>query len=183
MIIGKTTVLLPFDEKHLAQVRKWVNQPDVRAGTGTEGPVSDYDHSRWYQRLMDDPTRRTYIIGDGVNEGASPVGLVGLRDMNLRSKTAEYWIYIGEADNRRRGLASEATFLILDFGFNTLGLHRIYLHVMENNLPALSMYRKFGFIQEGVAREHFFWQGQYLDMIQFAMLEHEFRELATLSRS
>jgi UDP-4-amino-4,6-dideoxy-N-acetyl-beta-L-altrosamine N-acetyltransferase len=177
MIIGKTTVLLPFDEKYVAIVRTWINHPTVRAGTGTEGPVSDYSHSNWYRRLMDDPTRRCYIIGDGIDEHATPVGLIGLSELNLRSRNAEYWVYIGEDTDRRRGLASEATFLIMDFAFNTLGIHRVYLNVIENNLPALSMYRKFGFFQEGTAREHFYWQGKYLDMIKFSMLDYEFREM------
>ncbi len=182
MLIGTTATLLPFDEKYLAPVLKWVNQPDVRAGTGTEGPVSDYEHSRWYQRLMEDPHRRTYVIGDGVGESPTPVGLIGLNSLNLRCNSAEYWIYIGEANSRRRGLAREATRLILDYAFNTLALHRIYLYVMENNLPALSLYRNLGFTQEGVAREHVFWQGRYLDMFQFAMLESEYRQLQTLNR-
>lgn len=182
MIIGKTTTLLPFDEKHLALVLRWVNQPDVRAGTGTGGPVSDYEHSRWYRRLIEDPMRRTFIIGDGAGEDATPVGLIGLNNLNLRSSNAaEYWIYIGDAPSRRRGLASEATLLILDFGFNTLALHRIYLYVMENNLAALRLYRKLGLTQEGIAREQVFFQGRYLDLIQFAILEGEFRDLETLS--
>jgi UDP-4-amino-4,6-dideoxy-N-acetyl-beta-L-altrosamine N-acetyltransferase len=177
MIIGKKTVLLPFDEKYLHQVRKWINQPDVRAGTGTEGPVCDYSHSRWYQLLMDDPARRFFIIGDGVNEDASPVGLIGLCDLNLRTRTGKYCIYIGEVAKRRCGFAGEATLLILGFGFNTIGLHRIYLQVLENNSPALGMYRKLGFTQDGVAREHYFSNGKYLNMIVFSMLEQEYREL------
>lgn len=171
--------MLPFDEVHVPLVRKWVNQPDVRAGTGTEGPVSDCEHRRWYERVMEDPTRRTFIIGDGVGADATPVGLVGLSKLDLRCNTGEYWIYIGESGNRRRGLASEATLLILDYGFNTLALHRVYLYVMENNVPAVSLYRKLGFVQEGVARQQMFWQGKYLDMIQFAMLEDEFQQLKT----
>src|SRR5208283_5016290 len=102
--------------------------------------------------------------------GAMPVGLIGLSNLNLRYGRAEYWIYIGETESRRKGLASDATVLILDYGFNTLALHRVYLVVMENNLPALAMYRKLGFVQEGVARQHMFWQGGYLDMIELAML-------------
>ena len=183
MIFGKSVTLLPFDEVHLPLVRKWVNQPEVRAGTGTEGPVSEYEHCRWYRNLMDDPAQRAFIIGDGAGEAAKPVGLIGLNDLKPRRDTGEYWIYIGEPAARRRGLATEATCLILDFGFNTLALHRIYLYVIENNLAALNLYRKLGFIQEGIAREQFFWRGRYLDMIQFAMLEDEFREIRHLGES
>jgi len=177
MIVGKVATLLPFDEAHIPLVRKWVNQPDLRAGTGTEGPVSDYEHRRWYEKLMEDPTRRTFVIGDGAGADATPVGLIGLSNLNLRCRTGEYWIYIGESGTRGRGLAKDATLAILNHAFNTLALHRVYLHVLENNLPAVSLYRKLGFTQEGIAREHFFWEGRYVDTIQFAMLEDEYREL------
>ena len=177
MLIGKRTVLLPFDEKYCETVRKWINQPDVRAGTGTKGPVSDFEHSRWYRELMEDPARCAFIIGCHVTQETTQVGLIGLRNIDLRSRSAEYWIYIGDTSSRRQGLASDATFLILEFAFNSLGLHRIYLHVMENNLPAVSLYRKLGFIQEGVAREHIFARGDFINMLQFSLLENEFRAL------
>ena len=177
MIIGRIATLLPFDQAHISLARNWVNQPDVRAGTGTEGPVSDYEHRKWYEKLMDDQTRRTFVIGDGVEADPTPVGLIGLSNLNLRCRTSEYWIYVGDTGRRRRGLAEEATMLILHHAFNTLNLHRVYLYVLENNLPAVTLYRKIGFTQEGIAREHSLWAGRYIDMIQFAMLEDEYREL------
>ena len=177
MIIGKRAVLLPFDEKYCEVVRKWINQPDVRAGTGTKGPVSDFEHSRWYRDLMEDLARCAFIIGRRVDQETTPVGLIGLSNIDLRSRSAEYWIYIGDTSNRRQGLASDATFSILDFAFNSLGLHRVYLHVMEDNLPAMNLYRKFGFFEEGVAREHVFIRGRFMNMVQFSLLEKEFRAL------
>ena len=177
MLIGKKTVLLPFDEKYCDVVRKWVNQPEVRAGTGTKAPVSDSEHSIWYRNLMADPARCAFIIGSRVDQDATPVGLIGLNNMNLHSRSAEYWIYIGDTPNRRKGFGSDATFLLLEFAFNSLGLHRVYLQVMEDNLPALNLYRKLGFCEEGVAREHIFIRGGFMNMVQFSMLEKEFRAL------
>lgn len=177
MLIGKRTVLLPFDEKYCDTVRKWVNQPDVRAGTGTKGPVSDTEHSRWYLKLMADSARCAFVIGCHVDQNATPVGLIGLNNINMQSRSAEYWIYIGDTSNRRHGFASDATFLLLEFAFDSLGLHRVYLQVMEDNLPAMNLYRKLGFYQEGVAREHIFIRGGFMNMVQFSMLEKEFRAL------
>lgn len=177
MVIGERTVLLPFDEKYCETVRMWINQPDVRAGTGTRGPVSDVEHGRWYQDLMADPARCAFVIGSGTDQDATPVGLTGLSNINLHSRSAEYWIYIGDRSSRRKGLASDATSLILQFAFNSLALHRVYLQVMQNNLPALNLYRKFGFIEEGVAREHLFVSGGFMNMVSFSILENEFRAL------
>lgn len=177
MVIGERTVLLPFDEKYCETVRMWINQPDVRAGTGTRGPVSDVEHGRWYQDLMADPARCAFVIGSGTDQDATPVGLTGLSNINLHSRSAEYWIYIGDGSNRRKGLASDATFLLLRFAFNSLALHRVYLQVMWNNAPAMNLYRKLGFFEEGIARDHFFVGGGFMDMVQFSMLENEFRAL------
>jgi RimJ/RimL family protein N-acetyltransferase len=178
MIIGSRTILLPFDEKYRETVRNWINQPDVRAGTGTKGPVSDSEHSRWYDELIADPSKCAFVIGSGADKDATPVGLTGLSNINLHSRSAEYWIYIGDGPSRRKGFASDATFLILKFAFDALALHRIYLQVIQSNLPALNLYRKFGFIEEGVARDHLFVGGSFVNMIQFSMLESEFRALA-----
>jgi RimJ/RimL family protein N-acetyltransferase len=178
MIIGKKAALLPFDEIYLPAVQRWVNQPDVRKGTGTEGPVSNFEHRQWYENLMMDRTQRTFVIGENSGGVLKPAGLIGLKNINGRARHAEYWIYIGDIDSRRKGLAAEATNLILGFGFKTLGLHRIFLIVMENNIAAINLYRKLGFVEEGTAREHVFFDGCFQNMISFSLLQSEFDQLS-----
>jgi len=175
MIIGCKTTLLPFDEKWAELVRKWVNQPDVRRGTGSEGPVSDIEHRIWYEDLMADRAQRVFVVGEGQGEHARPVGLVGLKHIQPRSRSAEYWIYVGEQESRRNGLAEDATRLILDFGFNTLNLHIIYLSVMRTNVAAMTLYRKLAFVEEGIARARAFAEGRFVDLVNFSMNEEEFR--------
>ena len=174
MIIGTQVTLLPFNEKYLAAVHGWINNPDVRAGTGSEGPVSDVEHQRWYERLTQDRTQRCFIIGAGQGQDAQPAGLIGLKHICSRSRTSECYLYIGEEQDRRKGLGAEATVLLLRHGFEILGLNKIYLHVISSNEPALRLYRKLGFVQDGLARQHLFIGGQFVDMYQFSMLAAEF---------
>jgi RimJ/RimL family protein N-acetyltransferase len=174
MIIGTQVTLLPFDEKYLAAVHAWINNPGVRVGTGSEGPVSDVEHRRWYERLMQDRTQRSFIIGSGKGQDAEPAGLIGLKHMCSRSRTAECYLYIGLQSDRRKGLGAEATVMLLRHGFEILGLNKIYLHVISSNEPALRLYRKLGFVQDGRARQHLFVGGQFVDMCQFSMLAPEF---------
>ena len=70
MFNGKLGALLLFDEAALPLVRAWINDEEVRQGTGTEGPVSDREHRRWYESVMDDPSQRIFLIAEG--KGSEP---------------------------------------------------------------------------------------------------------------
>jgi RimJ/RimL family protein N-acetyltransferase len=179
MIVGEKATLLPFDEAYVARVHAWINSEDVRWGTGTEGPVSDFAHRRWYERTMNDSSQRVFIVGQGSGHAAIPVGVIGLRHLDLRTRAAEYWMYLGEPQARGQGVARSASELLLSFGFGTLGLNRIYLVVNENNEPAIALYKRLGFVQEGICREACFQQGRFIDRFLFSILAAEFRNSQT----
>ena len=174
MFQGKLGALLPFDETALPLVRTWINDEEVRQGTGTEGPVSDWEHRRWYGSVMDDPAQRVFLIAQGNGKQSNAVGLIGLRGINWRSRNAEYWIYLGDRSARGKGLADEASRLLLRFAFSTLGLHRIFLQVNVTNQPAIHLYRRLGFVEEGRLRGAVFADGLFVDRLLLAMLSHEF---------
>jgi RimJ/RimL family protein N-acetyltransferase len=172
---GKLGALLPFDESDLPLVRAWINDDEVRQGTGTEGPVSDVEHRRWYQSVIEDRSQRIFLIAQGCGKGARPVGAIGLRGINWRSRNAEYWIYIGDHAARGKGLADEASRLLLRFAFDTLGLHRVFLQVNITNQQAIRLYRRLGFVEEGVLREAVFAGGCFIDRLVLSMLARELK--------
>ena len=174
MFKGKLGSVLPFDEAALPLVRAWINDEEVRRGTGTEGPVSDREHYRWYASVMDDPSQRIFLIARGVGNEAHAVGVIGLRGINWRSRHAEYWIYLGDPSARGQGLAGEASRLLLRFAFGTLGLHRVFLQVNVTNQSAIHLYRRLGFVEEGLLRAAVFADGRFVDRLLFSMLSHEF---------
>ena len=66
--------------------------------------------------------------------------------------------------------------LILRFAFGTLGLHRVFLQVNVTNQPAISLYRRLGFVEEGTLRAAAFLDGRFVDRLLLSMLSHEFRQ-------
>lgn len=53
----------------------------------------------------------------------------------------------------------------MNFCFQHLNLHRIYLHVFESNKRAIRCYEKAGFAIEGTLRDHHFAKGKYEDVL------------------
>lgn len=76
-----------------------------------------------------------------------------------------------------RGYVSEAIDAVLDHGFGTLGLHRIWLEIDPRNFSSIRVAQKCGFAAEGVARESFLLDGEYLDSVYYAMLRAEWLSL------
>ncbi|HET9852224.1 MAG TPA: GNAT family protein, partial [Candidatus Limnocylindrales bacterium] len=70
----------------------------------------------------------------------------------------------------------EATQLMLDHAFGTLGLHRIALTVFEFNERAIRAYRRCGFLVEGRARESIWRDGRWWDEVAMSVLASEWRE-------
>ena len=76
----------------------------------------------------------------------------------------EYW---------RRGYATEAASAVMRFGFERLGLHRIWAQCVANNHASAHVLEKLGMRCEAHFREHDYFKGRWWDSLVFAMLERE----------
>jgi RimJ/RimL family protein N-acetyltransferase len=59
--------------------------------------------------------------------------------------------------------------------------HRIELEVLANNEPAITLYQKLGFKQEGIKRQVIYRNGEYIDSIIMSVLQSEWEELPYLN--
>jgi ribosomal-protein-alanine N-acetyltransferase len=73
-----------------------------------------------------------------------------------------------------RGLATEAARAVLEYGFRTLGLHRIHACHFARNPASGRVLAKIGMHLEGTARAHVMRWGQYEDLVQYGILREEF---------
>ncbi|MBI2896222.1 MAG: GNAT family N-acetyltransferase [Deltaproteobacteria bacterium] len=164
--------LVPFDRSFLSAVRSWILDPETRDLVGTVRPPSDGQHERWYEELQSDRRRHVAIIAD---QRGTPRGIIGLFDIDQVYRKAELWIYVGEAGSRRGGTGRAAVGQMLAFAFDTLGLHRIYVHVFSFNEPGAAFFRSLGFVDEGTERDAVFKRGRFFDVHLLSMLEGDFR--------
>lgn len=77
------------------------------------------------------------------------------------------------AAGQGRGLGTEATRLMVGYGFEGLGLRRISLGVFAFNPRARRAYEKAGFVVEGVRRDALLYDGAWVDDIVMSILAPE----------
>ena len=89
--------------------------------------------------------RRTDRLEFVILHGDQPVGTIGLSNIDLAKRTAEYGILVGEDSARGKGVAKAASQLIIDFAFRALGMTRLDLTMFADNEPARRLYEGLGF--------------------------------------
>jgi RimJ/RimL family protein N-acetyltransferase len=109
-------------------------------------------------------------------ERDDPDLLIGTASMRryARDRRAElgYWL---AADAWGRGIATEATRALVDFGFRELALARIYAHVFAGNAASMRVLEKLGMLQEGVLRQHMRKGRRLQDLVVYGLLLDEWR--------
>ena len=105
------------------------------------------------------------------------VGMVSLQDIDALNSTASFHLLLGEPAARGKGLGTQATRAMLRHAFADLGLARVELEVLDDNLAARAIYEKTGFIVEGERREAVFKDGQRHGLVVMGVLASEFRDL------
>lgn len=123
-----------------------------------------------YQKHILDESERRFIIEDE-NE---KVGIVELVEINFIHRNCEIQIIVDEqfAGN---GYAKRAMKQAIDYAFNILNLHKIYLYVDVENEKAIHIYKNQNFEIEGTLKEHFYTKGEYKNSHIMGLLKKNWR--------
>lgn len=172
--------LLELDNVILRSIRledtdnilKWRNHPSVKKNFCLQEELTKETHLAWFQnKILTKQVVQFIIIEKDSNK---PIGSTYLRDIDTKNHKAEFGIFIGEEIARGKGIGTSATKLMVEYGLNTLGLHKIFLRVFSNNISAIKAYEKAGFIYEGTAKDDIYLlNGTYQDITFMSMINNK----------
>jgi RimJ/RimL family protein N-acetyltransferase len=171
--LGKRLYLRPLQSDDLELCRSWLNDPDIHPFLARHRPVSEAEEREWFEGLS--KRESDTVFGISLREGERLIGSCGLHQAALPHRNAELGIAIGEAKFHGQGYGKEAMDLLLAYGFDTLNLHRISLSVYAYNPRAIRCYEKCGFRREGARREARWCEGLWWDVLEYGILEEEWR--------
>ncbi|MDB5056541.1 MAG: GCN5-related N-acetyltransferase [Chloroflexi bacterium] len=172
-IVGRRVALGPMSHDLLPVYHRWANDFDVELMGGEivrpatmESVAADLEH---YTRSRN---RVHFTIFE--TAALQPIGWVNLRDIDYEHRTATMGISINEKSQWGRGYGTEATMLIIDYGFRILGLHNIMLDTFSGNLRAINTYLRVGFREIGRRREAHRIGSRVYDIVFMECLASEF---------
>jgi [ribosomal protein S5]-alanine N-acetyltransferase len=102
------------------------------------------------------------------------VGIFQVRSLESGFQTAEWGFAIG-SDFWGTGVFQDGATLVLDFAFDTIGVHRLEARAAVKNGRGNGALQKLGAVQECRLRKSFQKNGEYLDQMLYAMLDTDWR--------
>lgn len=165
---GYGTYLRGIDESDLGRLFSWRNDPKIWRWCRQSDALQWGEHWKWFESLAGDGTRRMYGVCDLEHR---LIGCAGLTSIDLVNRRAEFSLYIG-SEHQRKGFARKALKTLISHGFKNLGLHLIWGESFEGN-PAQKLFEELGFFREGVRRDFYFRDGQFVDAHLFSVKASE----------
>jgi len=150
----------------------WLNNPSInqflecRFVNQTPQSVGDYVNS--FSGCDD-----KFIWGIYVKDNNAHIGTVTLHSISLLHRSAEIGLMIGDSEFWGLGAAEESFIIVISFAFNVINLRKVTTGTYSVNTGINFTLKKLNFSREGVLREAFFFNGQFIDGWRWGLLESE----------
>lgn len=123
-----------------------------------------------WMREHESSTIKNYTFAIDTNFEEIFIGLFGLKLGGSKYKSAEVWYKI-HPDHWNKGYATESLEAVLEFGFETLQLHRVIAGCAVDNIGSIKVLEKAGLQREGRGRQILPLKTGWSDNFLYSILE------------
>lgn len=174
MLKGSLVGLTAVERFDLKQLQDWRNNTAFRKHFREYRELNMVMQERWFeQKVLADPTTQMFSIRR-LSDGEL-LGCCGFVYVNWVHRHADLSLYIGwnDAYIDDVGYAEESCRLLFAYGFNELGLNKIWTEIYEFDEPKKQLYDALGLQQDGFLRENYFYDGKWWGSRMLSLLRRD----------
>ena len=172
MIVGHPIVVRRAELGDAEAIQSTFAGPRVIAGT-LQLPYPSIES--WRKRLAAESSPSDFFLVATIDSHV--VGNIGLHEAG-KSPRRRHVGSVGMSvrdDSQGRGVGTALMSAAIELADGWINYQRLELNVYTDNLAAMALYRKFGFVIEGTYRAYAFRDGQYVDSYAMARLHPSFK--------
>lgn len=169
-IKSKNFILRPFRKSDAKTLSKNINNKKIYRNTShIPYPYTLKDANEWLEKtIKENRKKKPAKINFAIDINGEVVGSVGFVKIEGHKTELGYWLaekYWG------KGIMTKATKLLTAFGFNKIGLKRIYARVYSFNKASQRVLEKAGYKLEGILRKDIKKDSKFIDTYLFAKVK------------
>ena len=150
---------------------EWMNNPLIYTSMHYEVPILLEKTIQWYEKNLKDDKRCDITV----LEDSEIVAFGGFTSINREVGKAETYLF-ADPFHLHKGVGTRAKKLICEYGFEELGLNKLYFITNEDNYASIRVNEKCGFKLEGRMREEYLTKdGTLKDRLYYGLLKKEWK--------
>jgi RimJ/RimL family protein N-acetyltransferase len=173
-IKGDNVDLLPTNLNHVKLYAKWINDEKVRHYARNPMPHGVEEIKKWFEPREGLSDHVSFELWH--KEDKKPIGTAGFSHINWINRSTNIFMSIGEPEYWIKGIGTEATKLLVKYGFEELNFHKIFAGIFEPNKGSWTVAENVGFIHEATLREEIYVDGKYVDVRKYYLIKDEWFE-------
>lgn len=156
----------------LQQRVEWMNNPLVYSSMHFAVPVQLENTIEWYNRNLHRDDRIDFAFFDSSGE---IVAFGGITSINKEIRKGETYIFTNPRA-QHVGIGTEAMRLLCNYGFETMGLNKLYAFINEDNKASIRLHLKIGYEIEGRLRQEYTdTKGELKDRLYLGYLRQNYK--------
>ena len=169
-------ILRDFEKDDWKRVLEYQSDPlYLRYYDWTERtPEAVQEFVGWFLEQQKQTPRIKYQLAIVLRSNERLIGNCGIRMDTTESFQADIG-YELDPKHWNQGYATEAAHAIVDFGFTTFGLHRIWAWCVADNTGSAHVLEKLGMRLEGQLRENEYYKDRWWDILMYGILRDEWK--------
>lgn len=177
-LVGESCMLRTFQEGDAKQLAALMARNKYFWSTFEPLHRDDfYTEEAQYKKIVESlqmmAMKREFTFGVFTHDGGQLIGHISLYAIKRLPYSSAFIGYAMDEHYTRKGIATEAVSLVVQFAFETLNLHRLEAFIAPENRGSIRVVEKIGFQQEGLMRELLFINGKWVDHYMYALLQRD----------
>lgn len=175
MMEGKRIYLRPFVKSDIPIWFEWFNDPLITEHMNKGVfPNTELAQEAYFNYLS--KSKNDVQLAIILKENDSLIGIIGIHKIDWIHRHGDVSIVIGDRKQRSKGLATEAIALIVKHAFTKMNLRKLTAGMPSSNEASRKCFERNGFMLEGTRRQHFFYNGTYVDIHMLGLLREEWEQ-------
>lgn len=165
-------IIRKLEREDLPTRVEWMNNPKIYSSMHFEVPILMENTVRWYESNLTKENRCDIVV---LEEGEI-VAFGGFTSINREVGKAETYLF-ADPIHLHKGIGTGAKKMMCKFGFEELGLNKLYFITNEDNYASIRVNEKCGFKLEGRMRQEYVKpNGERLDRLYYGLLKEEWTD-------
>ncbi|HLV43152.1 MAG TPA: GNAT family protein [Brumimicrobium sp.] len=163
MLKGKKIYLRQIEENDVNLLLLWENDTENWRYSESEAPFSLHQLQQYVKNASHVRQNEQLRFIICLLEDDTAIGTIDLFTIDFKNLRAGVGVLIANKENRQKGYAQEALFLLERFASKSLELEQLFCEIQADNEGSIQLFEKSGFIKTGTKKSWYKFKNKTID--------------------